>query len=116
MKEDVSRGSPRAPMSTFYLLPPRPVLGERLAGFLRAVLPGLDWDVQTRVNLTEAISAAAEVHDDVFVIYREELPEGETPSEALTTAFGAESGDEVVEVRPGPHPGELTTRRWRVGA
>jgi hypothetical protein len=103
-------------MSTFYLLPPRPVLGERLAGFLHAILPGLDWDVETRTNLTEAISAAAQIHDNVFVIYREDLPADEAPGQALTAAFGAEEGDEVVEVRAGARPGELTTRRWRIGA
>src|SRR5579871_5923185 len=63
-------------MSTFYLLPPRPILGDRLAGFLRSVLPGLDWDMDTCSNLAEAVAAAASVHADVFVVYREDLPEG----------------------------------------
>jgi len=101
-------------MSTFYLLPPRPLLGERLAGFLQTVLPGLDWDVDTRANLAEAVAAAASIHDNVYVVYREDLPKGESPSRSLTDGFGAETGDEVVEVRPGSRPGELVSRRWRV--
>jgi hypothetical protein len=100
-------------MSTFYLLPPRPVLGERLAGFLQGILPGLDWDTPTRAHLAEAVMAAA-VHPDVFVVYREDLPPGESPARALADGFGAETGDEVIEVRPGPKPDELTVRRWRL--
>jgi hypothetical protein len=101
-------------MSTFYLLPPRPLLGDRLAGFLHGLLPGLDWDGATRLNLTEAIVAAAEVHDDVFVVYREELPPDEPTPQALANGFGAEAGDVVVEVRFGGRPGEIVSRRWKV--
>lgn len=102
-------------MSTFYLLPPRPVLGDRLAGFLQALLPGLDWDVATRANLAAAIEAAASAHADVYVVHREDLPEGAHPADALTEAFGAEIGDEVIEVRVA-RAGELTARRWRISA
>jgi len=31
-------------MSTFYLLPPRPLLGESFAGYLQTLFPGLTWD------------------------------------------------------------------------
>jgi hypothetical protein len=48
------------------------------------------------------------------VIYREDLPREETAAQALVNGFGAEAGDEVVEVRPGGRPGEITTRRWRI--
>jgi hypothetical protein len=101
-------------MSTFYLLPPRPLLGEYFAGFLRAVFPGLSWDGVTYANLGEALGHAALCHPDVFVVYREELPEGETTAHALRDGYGAEPGDEIIEVRPGPRPGEVTARRWRV--
>jgi hypothetical protein len=99
-------------VSTFYLLPPRPLLGERFAGFLQTFLPGLDWDSRGRLSLAEAITDAVRDHTDVFVVYREDLPEGEPPARALVDGFGAEAGDEVVEVRPGARPGEVTTRRW----
>jgi hypothetical protein len=101
-------------MSTFYLLPPRPVLGERLAGLLHDLFPGLDWDTTARANLAEALAAAATGRNGVFVAYREDLPEGEPAARALADGYGAEAGDEVVEVRPGPKPGELTARRWRL--
>ena len=102
-------------MSTFYLLPPRPLLGDRFADFLITVLPGLDWDDTMRANLAEAIAAAATAHDDVHVVFRDDLPAGETPAAALADGFGAEAGDEVIEVRPAGSSSALTSRRWRVG-
>jgi hypothetical protein len=101
-------------MSVFYLLPPRPLLGEHFAGYLRGLFPGLDWDAPTRLNLADALSAAASCHPHVHVVFREELPEGEPARRALVDGFGAEEGDEVVEVRPGGRPGELIARRWQV--
>jgi hypothetical protein len=108
-------------MATFYLLPPRPLLGERLAAFLQALLPGLDWDSGTRGNLAEAVlgacvgpGAGSAAHLDVHVVYREDIPAGETPARALADGYGAEPGDEVVEVRPGARAGEFASRRWRV--
>ena len=103
-------------MSTFYLLPPRPLLAEQVRGFLHAVLPGLDWDEAARGLLPDLIGAAAGACPDVYVVYREELPDGEPPARALVNGFGAEPGDQVIEVRPGGRPGELTARRWHVGA
>jgi hypothetical protein len=43
------------------------------------------------------------------------LPAEEKPVRALADGFGAEIGDEIVEVRTGPRPTEWTTRRWRIG-
>ena len=104
-------------MSTFYLLPPRPVLGERLAGFLQGVLPGLDWDTATRSQLAEAVAVVA-AQQNVFVVYREDLrAAGEPPARALMRRlWGCEVGDEVIEVRPRERtqPGELTSRRWKI--
>ena len=61
-------------MSIFYLLPPRPVLGDRLANFLHTLLPGLDWDVAARLRLAEMLHTAAQSRDDVYVVHREDLP------------------------------------------
>src|SRR5262245_43536364 len=101
-------------MSVFYLLPPRPLVGEHFAGYLRSLFPGLNWDAPTRVNLADALASAATYHPDVYVVFREELPEGERVRQALVDGFGAEEGDEVIEVRAGSRPGELVARRWRV--
>jgi hypothetical protein len=101
-------------VSTFYLLPPRPLVGDHFARFLQTVLPGLDWDAAMRANLGDAVGEAARAHADVFVVFREDLPDGEPAVRALADGFGAVPGDEVVEVRPAAGAGELTARRWRV--
>jgi hypothetical protein len=102
-------------MATFYLLPPRPYLGERFASFLQGIFPGLRWDRSVWANLTDGLAAAATYHPGVYVVYREELPEGEDPEQALADGFGAEPGDEVIELRLAGRPGELTVRRWQLG-
>src|SRR6516162_950267 len=53
-------------LSVFYLLPPPRELGDRLAHFLQAVFPGLDWDYAARESLTEVLTAAAGRHTDVY--------------------------------------------------
>jgi hypothetical protein len=99
-------------VSTFYLLPPRPIMGERFAAYLGTLFPGVDWSTRTWPELADLLGTTLARHADVFVVYREELPQGESPAQALRDGFGAETGDEVVEVRPGAKPGELTARRW----
>lgn len=101
-------------MSIFYLLPPRSILGDRLAAFLQPLLPGLDWDSGMRLNLAEMVAAAAGAHEDVYIVHREELPAGEPMPQALAHGFGAESGDEVIEIRLGARSEELSSRRWRL--
>jgi hypothetical protein len=102
-------------MSIFYLMPPRPFVGDRFADFLQNLFPGLAWDSTSRTNLAELLGEAAGENEGIYVIYREDLPREESPVQALVDGFGAEAGDEVVEVRPGGRPGEIITRRWRVG-
>jgi hypothetical protein len=101
-------------MAVFYLLPPRSFLGDRLAALVQGVLPGIDCDVAARLRLVEACLAALGDRADVFVVFRDELPAGEAPGRALVDSFGAEPGDEVVEVRPGGRPGETVTSRWSI--
>ncbi len=103
-------------MSTFYLLPPRPVLGERFARYLTTLFPGLDWTAPAWHDLADTLGALASRQPDVYVVYGEELPRGDNPAEALVEGFGAETGDLVIEIHPGRRPGELTTRRWQVGS
>jgi hypothetical protein len=101
-------------LSTFYLLPPRPLVADRLAAYLRTLFPGLDLSWLKSIDLAEFMTSTAAGHPDVYVVYREDLAEGETAEMALRNGFGAEAGDEVVEVRPSQQPGELTARRWRL--
>jgi hypothetical protein len=102
-------------VSTFYLLPSRPALGERFAGYLKTLFPGLDWGSQRWSELADALADVAGKQPDVYVVYREELPEGEDTTSALSDGFGALAGDEVVEILSGEKPSELSTLRWRLG-
>src|SRR5262245_52158859 len=101
-------------MALFYLLPPRPLLGDRLATVLEGLLPGLAWDCRARSYLADLLRTLAEDRPDVFVVYREDLPEAELPERVLVDGYGAEPGDEVIEVRPGVGPGAFHARRWRI--
>jgi hypothetical protein len=101
-------------MSTFYLLPPRPFLGECLAGLLRPLFPDVDWAGPVGVEMGEVLARNIGHCPDVYVVHREELPEGESPGRGLADGFGAEAGDEVIEIRSGNRAGELTACRWRL--
>jgi hypothetical protein len=102
-------------VSTFYVLPPRPLLGAAVAAFLHTYLPGLDWDAAARVGLADAVAEVAAGETDVYVVFRDDLPAGERVARALADGFGAEADDEVIEVRPSGRPGEAAVQRWRVG-
>lgn len=97
-------------MAIFYVLPPRPLLGDLLADALATWLPGLHWDEETRENLCEAVRSAATCQPDVYLVFRDELPEGIATAEALRDVCGATEGDEIVEVRSGQTL--PLTRRW----
>jgi hypothetical protein len=101
-------------VSTFYLLPPRPYLGECFARYLQELFPGLTWDRAVWSNLAEGLAAAATYHTDVYVVYREELPDGEDPAHALADGFGAEPGDEVIEMRRAERAGTWAVQRWHI--
>jgi hypothetical protein len=103
-------------MSVFYLLPPRPFLGQHFAGYLQTLFAGLEWPGSAWTDLAETLATTTRVHEGVYVVYREELPDGEDVARALADGFGAEPGDEVVELRAGVRPGELSVRRWRLAA
>ena len=98
-------------MATFYLLPPRSVLGDHLLDGVERLLPGLDISIAARRRLTEAFLDALEPRGEVYLVFRDELPDGASSEQALLDGYGAEAGDEVIEVRPGS-----AARRWRVGA
>ncbi len=100
-------------MSTFYVLPPRPLPARPWAAFLSTLLPGLEGARFTWGDLAEALGTVLCPQDDVYLLHREDLPEGEDPADALVHGFGAEAGDEVVEVHAG---GGVSARRWRLGS
>jgi hypothetical protein len=102
-------------MATFYLLPPRPIVGEALSWFLHDWLPGLPRLDEQRMALADAVQLAASQRHDVFLLFREDLPDGADPEQALRDGFGAEPGDEIVEVRM-TGPDRVRSRSWRLGA
>lgn len=100
-------------MATFYVLPPRSVLGQRFAGFLQTLFPGLDWGRSTWEELAEVLGDAIR-EPEVYVVYRDDLPADEMLDRGLAHGFGAEAGDRVVEIGPGTADGELTARSWQL--
>ncbi len=101
-------------MSTFYVLPARPVLGERFAALLAGLFPGTVWPREDWLDLAEALGAAAMSQADVYVVFAEDLPSELSLETGLMEHFGAEPGDEVIEVRPGQNLAEIGAQRWRV--
>lgn len=85
-------------MATFYLLPPRSCLEQALGEVLARLLPGLPLPADSWDAVTDRVGSAANWPADVFLVPRDDLPEGETVASALAAAFGAEPGDRVVEV------------------
>jgi hypothetical protein len=98
-------------VSTFYVLPPRPVLGARFADYLSSLFPGLDWGKETWGPLAEALAGVA-ARPDVYFVHREDLPTEPDVGAALQDAFGAESGDDIIELLAGDKTG---VKRWRLG-
>lgn len=96
-------------MATFYLLPPRECLERAVADLFAKLLPGLPLPAESWERVAEQLGTAAGWANDVFLVPRDELPDG-APAVALADAYGAEPGDRVVEVslaRP--------ARTWAVG-
>jgi len=83
-------------MATFYLLPPRACLEQAVNELFGKLLPGLPLPADTWDVLVHHLAASAG-WSDVFLVPRDELPEGD-PGEALAGACGAEAGDRVVDV------------------
>jgi len=102
-------------LATFYLLPPRPVVGDHLLDGVERLMPGLDLSVAARRRLTESLLDALELRADIFLVFREDLPAGVPAEEALRDGYGADIGDDIVELRLAA--GErVVSRSWRLGA
>lgn len=84
-------------MATFYVLPPRSCLERAVSELFGKLLPGLPLPTDAWDALADHLGDVAGWNDNVFLVPRDELPEGDL-SEALAGAFGAEPGDRVVEV------------------
>lgn len=91
-------------MADFFVLPPRPSVGEELARLVRPYLPGL------RVTPGDCVRFLEELVERsggrAFLVHREDLPDADDVRDALRDGFGAEEGDRVVQVSVGPRGGE----------
>ena len=98
-------------MATFYLLPPRECVDHAVAEFCRQMLPGVEIPAGLAERFLEALT---DERADRYVVHREDLPGLGGLADDLTGAFGAEPGDEVVEVgfAAGSVPGRV--RRWAI--
>jgi hypothetical protein len=99
-------------VSTFYVLPPRSLVGEYFAGFLGTLFPGLNWTQEHWIELANLLGTTASQHPEVYVLHREDLPDGEDLTRALVDGFGAEVGDQIIEVRAATEQGDLVTQHW----
>jgi hypothetical protein len=103
-------------MARFYVLPPRAILASCFSRYLETLLPGLDDSGSTGHDLAESLLASASTRISLYLIHREELPAGEDLERALADGYGAEAGDEIVEVCAGSRAGEVSARRWQMCA
>ena len=102
-------------MSTFYLMPPRPVFADSLAQFLQSWLPGLPVPADAGIEVTQMLQTGLELRENAFLVFREDMPNDADPTVILRDGFGAEDGDRVVELRLGGRFGEVLARSWTVG-
>lgn len=84
-------------MATFYLLPPRECLERAVTDLFAKLLPGLPLPADSWDAVAGQLAAVAGWGDGVFLVPRDELPDGE-PGAALAEGYGAEPGDRVVDV------------------
>jgi len=103
-------------MSIFYILPPRTILGEVLAKLLRPMMPGLKISRETCIDLVEGLVADSPDADQTYLVHREDLPEGVDLNAVLRDGYGAEPGDQIVQVSVGTRVDEPRIDSWRLEA
>ena len=86
-------------MATFYVLPSRAMVGQRLAALVRDCLPGMPVPSGRWGELADGLLAMANTDSGAHLVYEEDLPFGVPLEQALAEGFGAERQDEIIEVR-----------------
>ena len=82
-------------MATFYVLPPRECMEQAAAEFCRRVLPGVPVPETLWEDVLASVAAGP---PDAFFVHREDLAGSGDVIADLADGFGAEPGDEVVEI------------------
>jgi hypothetical protein len=88
-------------MSRFIILPPREVIEHHLATFVGGWLPGVPLPVDLWQTLLNAAIGYPTDDSPFYVIHRCELPSSGSIMEDVMELYGAESGDEIIEITPG---------------
>jgi hypothetical protein len=91
-------------MADFYLLPPRPAVGEEIARLIRPYLPGLRITAADSVRFLDTIVAAT--RGWAYLVHREDVPEGDDLAASIRQGFGAGPDDQIVQVSLGSRIGE----------
>lgn len=100
-------------MAVFYVLPPRAMVAERAGLEWSRMFPGLDVNEAVAAMLPY-ITDTLEERADVHVIFREDLVGEQDTMMELIDGFGAESGDQLVEVRWPEVTAVPSVRVWRI--
>ncbi len=99
-------------MATFYVLPSRHQLGQRIGEVLTSLFPGTQYSPWDWPDLAEGLAALAEAQGDAHVVYREELDEQLSVKDSLVRHFGAEIDDEIIEIQFGAGLTQFLHQRW----
>ncbi len=102
-------------MAFFYLMPSRSTVGERFAVLLHEWFPGQAWDLQHPAELAERLAEGVQKRDDTFVVFQEDLADDLPIERVLQRDFGADVGDDVIDVRLGSHLLDTQSHHWRIG-
>jgi hypothetical protein len=84
-------------MATFYVLPPRALLGRQVARCFASLLPAAELPEPCYDDIAEQLADSLSALPDVYLVHREELPPDSDLRLALEEHFGLEEGDEIVE-------------------
>jgi hypothetical protein len=88
-------------MARFYVLPPRSFVGQQYASLLREFFPGRPIDRYELSDLAESLAANVEKDPHAIVIFEEDLADDAPVEIVLRRDFGAEPGDEIIDIRVG---------------
>jgi len=100
-------------MVRFYVLPPLEHFEHAVARFLNDWLPGLPAGPDAARRFLEAV--VGEPNDDsaAYVVHREHLPDSGDLNADLIEGFGADDGDEAIEISWDGHKTGMKRHRIR---
>lgn len=101
-------------MATFYVLPARPLFEQMMDRLLAEWLPTVPGPILPAEELTDLVRTHVERKAEIFIVYRDELPEGVDLIDGLRDAFGAENGDDIIELHLASN-GQIRAKSLRLG-